>query len=187
METFTEPIDFIVNAHYDRQRRESLDKLDLGAIDAPIVDIVRGLSRLPYCFTLQSCYGHFLYPGQRDPLNIAPLPILPELTQIEYRIAYLALCIQESETGRDLVNELRQIPDIDPGTIQFGCATWFWEQQVNSYVLQVEPERYKNQDRALIPYQEALHVQRTRARFWELLRDLVEQCSGVLSCRCRLC
>jgi hypothetical protein len=135
---------------------------------------------LSYCFTLQSCYGHFMYAGQRDPLNVAPLPLLPDLVRVEYRIAYLALCVQEGEAGWDLLSDLRQVPDIDPGGVQFGCATWFWERQVNSYVLQVEPERHKDQDRALIPYREALQVQETRARFWELIRDLVERRSGAL-------
>jgi hypothetical protein len=178
METFTELIDFVSNPHYGEQRRTALGELDLSAIDAPIVDTIAGLSMVPYCFTLQSCYGHFLYPGQRDPHNIAPLPTLPDQVWVEYRIAYLALCIQEGEEGRDLLRELRKIPDIDPGEVQFGCATWFWERQVNSYVLQVEPELYKSQDRARIRYRQALHLQETRARFWDLLRELVERRSS---------
>ncbi len=43
---------------------------------------------------------------------------------------------------RDSFHDLRQIPAIDPEYIQFGCAEWFWEAQVNSYALQVEPMRH---------------------------------------------
>ncbi|MDY6892676.1 MAG: hypothetical protein SVO26_03035 [Chloroflexota bacterium] len=175
METFTEIRDFVDNPHYDEQRRQSLSRLDIDTIDAPILDIIDGFSKLPYCFTLQSCYGHFLYAGQRDPQNTEPLPVSHGIAQVEYRIAYLALCIQSSDSGRALFQDLREIPTIDPENIQFGCAGWFWKKQVNSYVLQVEPKRYMLKDRASVTYQEAVHLERVRGEFFSGLRRILQK------------
>ena len=65
---------------------------------------------------------------------------------------------QNSDLGRILSPDLRKIPVIDPEYIQFGCAKWFWERQVNSFVLQIEPERYIARDKVSINYQEALRI-----------------------------
>jgi len=74
METFTKPKESVDNPNFQEQRQESLGKLDINSIDEPIIDIVEGFSRLSYCFTLQSCYGHFLHDFQKDPHNIKALP-----------------------------------------------------------------------------------------------------------------
>lgn len=140
METFTKARPFVENPYYEEQRWNSLQKLDYSSIDSPIVEIVRGFTGLPYCFTLQSCYGHFLYPGQSDPYSIESLPADESIRIVEYRIAYLALCIEDTVRGRELFGELREITSVDPQYIQFGSADWFWERQLNSYALQVEPE-----------------------------------------------
>jgi hypothetical protein len=155
--------------------------LDLSAVDSPIVDIVRDFARTPYCFTLQSCFGHFVYDSQPNPYSVEPLPITDGITRVEYRIAYLALCIENSGPGRALFDALAKVPAVDPDYIQFGCADWFWERQVNSYALQVEPERHKTQDRIDIDYLEALHIQNTRDRFFAQIRKLLDErlaCSG---------
>jgi len=125
LETFTELKDFVNDPHYHEKRQESLTSLDLNTIDAPIVEIIDGFSKLPYCFTLQSCYGHFLHKNQENPKNIEPLPISDSIARVKYRIAYIALCIQNSDLGRVLFQHLRRIPVIDPEYIQFGCAEWF--------------------------------------------------------------
>ena len=174
METLTELRSFVSNPHFRQQRQQSLSQLDTGTIDPPILDVVSDLGRLPYCFTLQSCFGHFLSGSQRNPRNTEPLPISDTTATFEYRIAYLALCIEDSEPGRALFDALRQMTAIDPEYVQFACADWFWERQVNSYVLQVEPARHKKKDRALIAYQEALHTERIRDRFYAELRLLVQ-------------
>lgn len=147
--------------------------LDIATIDDPIVELVKGLAQLPYCFTLQSCYGHFLFHGQQDVANTDPLPSLFATARIEYRIAYLALCLQDCPSGRTLYDDLSEFPSIDDAYIQFGCAEWFWERQVNSYVLQVEPERFKNQDRAVLDYHEALHIEGIRNDFFAALASVV--------------
>jgi len=70
LETFTEPKELVVNLHYQEQRRESLAGLSEDMIDAAIIDLINGFNRLPYCFTMQSYYGHFVYKKQKDPYNI---------------------------------------------------------------------------------------------------------------------
>ena len=96
METFTKTKDFVNNPRFSEQRLECLGKLDMSTIDAPIVEMISDFTKLPYCFTLQSCYGHFLYGSQKNTHDIKPLPVSDSITKIEYRIAYIALCIENS-------------------------------------------------------------------------------------------
>ncbi len=175
METFTKLKAFVRNPSYHQQRQECIRRLDMNTIDAPLIEIIEGLLMLPYCFTLQCCYGHFLHGAQRNSKTLDPLPISDSISEVEYRIAYLALCIQDNVSGRGLFNELSEIPHIDPAYIQFGCGEWFWERQVNSYALQVEPERYKKNDRVFIGYQEALHTQKIRDEFFGELKRIIEK------------
>ncbi len=119
METFTESRPFVENEGFDDERRASLERLDLSTIDRPITGIVEGFMGLSYCLTLQSCYGHFLYAGQGDPDNIEPLPVDLNIEGVEYRIAYLALCIENSFAGRGLFDELKEIALANPNYIQF--------------------------------------------------------------------
>ena len=175
METFTELKDFVNDPHYHEKRQESLTSLDLNTIDAPIIEIIDGFSKLPYCFTLQSCYGHFLHKNQKNPENIEPLPISDSIAKVKYRIAYIALCIQNSDLGRVLFQHLRRIPVIDPEYIQFGCAEWFWKRQVNSYVLQIEPKRYITRDTVSVSYQEALHIEMIRNEFFNGLKKIIQE------------
>lgn len=181
METFTAARAFVMNPHYDEERGASLRKLDFSGIDPPIVEIVKGFSGLSYCFTLQSCYGHFLYAGQIDTHNTEPLPLDESIENVEYRIAYLALCIEDSPAGRDLFDELGEITSVDPEYIQFGSADWFWERRLNSYALQVEPKKHMTQDRCHIDYQEALQVEKARNRFFDELTTLLQKRLGTES------
>lgn len=175
METFTQTKEFVDDPSYNKRRLESLSKLDTETIDVPIAELIRGLAQLPYCFTLQSCYGHFLHGDQKNPKNIKPLPIWDSTAMVDYRIAYVALCIQDNDTGRALFNDLREFTEIDPEYIQFGCAEWFWRTHPNSYALQVEPERHMNKDSVSVSYQEALHIEATRNEFFRMLNDLIQR------------
>ncbi len=175
METFTTIKGLLHNPHYHEQRREALDRLDIDTIDKPIIQLIDDLAGLPYCFTLQSCYGHFLYDGQRDLNNTRALPISAAISKVEYRIAYVALCLQNSDLGSALLQDLGKLVSIDPEYVQFGCAEWFWKRQVNSYVVQVEPERYKTQDRLVVNYQEALHIEMVRNEFFGELGRVIEK------------
>ncbi len=173
METFSEKKPFVQNRKFSAQRQQCLAGLSDDMIDQPIVELARAINRLPYCFTLQCCFGHFVYPGQPDPHNLAPLTLVGDLTPVEYRIAYLAFCMEDSPEGVRFLASLQQVTAMDPANIQFGCADWFWERQVNSYVLQVEPDRYKYQDRAVLNGREALEIEQVRNRFYDRLRDIL--------------
>jgi hypothetical protein len=175
VETFTEPRELVENPNYQDQRQRSLAGLSDDMIDAPIVDLINGFNKLPYCFTLQSCYGHFLYNGQTDAYNLEPLPMTDTIASVEYRIAYLCLCIEGSDLGKDLLEALNAITAIDSENIQFCCADWFWEQQVNSYALQVQPDRFKHRDKAILPYLEASRIAKIRNQFFAQLQELVQK------------
>ena len=175
METFTKPKDFVGNPGFQKQRQESLDKLDISSIDEPIIDIVKNFAKLSYCFTLQSCWGHFLHNSQKDPHSLEPLPLSDEIRSVEYRIAYIAFCIENSECGIAFFKDLKEIPLINTHYIQFGSAEWFWQRHVNSFALQVEPEMYMTKDKILVDYEEALHLQDTRNRFFAELRHMLQK------------
>jgi hypothetical protein len=91
---------------------------------------------------------------------------------VEYRIAYIAFCIENNMKGRELLETLKKVSAIAPDNIQFCSAEWFWERQVNSYALQVVPERYKNEDIAILSYREALNIEKTRNEFFKALKKI---------------
>jgi len=173
LETFTQIKQFVDNPRYDEQRREIVDELDSDTIDAPIADLISGLAMLPYCFTLQSCYGHFLHGDQRNPRNTEPLPVSGHIAVVEYRLAYIALCIQNDDSGKALFDDLANVVAIDPAYVQWGCAEWFWSTYPNSYVLQVEPAGHMKKDKVSVDYREALHLEMTRDRFFSVLKGVV--------------
>ena len=175
METFIEPKELVENPHYQEQRQRCLAGLADDMIDAPIIGLINDFNKLPYCFTLQSCYGHFLYNGRKDPNNLDPLPVTNTIDTVEYRIAYIAFCIDNSESGRRLFDALKKITAIDPENIQFCCAEWFWKRQVNSYALQVEPDRFKHKDKAILNYKEALKIENIRNEFFIHLKELLQK------------
>ena len=84
---------------------------------------------------------------------------------IEYRIAYIALSIQNNEKGQEIVRMLKNIENKNPAYIQFGSAEWFWERSVNSVVIQVEPECFKTLDKIVTNYHEAVKIQKERDKF----------------------
>ena len=172
METFAEPRDFAEHGSYRQDREDVMSGLDPGSIDVPILDLVQGFARLGHCFTLQSCYGHFMWDGQSDPHS---LEVLPErdVGSITYCIAYVALCLEQSAEGARLRESLARICALDPEYIQFGSPGWFWEQYPNSYALQVEPDRFRMQDTAVMAHHEAFHVQTVRDKFFARLREVV--------------
>jgi hypothetical protein len=175
LKTFAELKALADNPRYRIQKREMLNQLNDDMIDPPIVDLVNGFNRLPYCFTLQSCHGHFVYTGQSDPRHLGGLPAKGIIANLTYRIAYMAFCIENSASGRWLFEALRAMTAVDPENVQFCCANWFWQRQVNSYVLQVVPDRFKCEDTASIELEEALHVERTRNQFFVRLGGWLEK------------
>jgi len=174
VETFTDPKELVENPHYQMQKQKNIGELTNDMIDMPIIDLINGFNKLPYCFTLQSCYGHFVYNDQKDLYSLDPLPVMDTIAMVEYRIAYIAFCIEKSLLGRELFESLKEITSIDPENIQFCCAEWFWKRQVNSYALQVEPDRFKRKDKATIDFKEAVYIEKIRNAFFIQLDKLLD-------------
>jgi hypothetical protein len=174
METFAPPRPLTDYPGFEAERSRSLARLEPGALDAPIRELVLDFARLPQCFTLQSCYGHFVHAEQPDRASLEPLPG-HDIGQVTYRIAYLALCIEDSRAGRRLLRALEDVPAVDSELIQLGSPTWFWDRHPNSYALQVEPARYAHRDVAMIPYREALTIEMVRGRFFSSLGTVVHR------------
>lgn len=175
MVTFTEARGLVANARYADERREALDALDLTAVDDPIVDIVEAFELLPSCFTLQCCCGHFVTETGQDEHSLAAIPV-GHSGSVRYRIDYLAFCVENGERGRAVLDMLSELPAVDPAYVQFGSADWFWDQWVNSYVLQVAPTAYRFKDQAALAAGEAVHTERVRdAVFAELRRVLLTE------------
>ena len=181
METFTAPKEFVKNPNFKDQRLKCLSDLTDDMLDAPIIEIISRMNKWPYCFTIQSCYGHFLYPGQQNQDNLECLPLtksidrIVRIDRVDYRIAYIAFCIENSASGKALFETLRDVALIDPDNIQFCSAEWFWQRQVNSYALQVEPDRFKDKDRVVLGYREALNIEKIRNEFFVQLRALLRK------------
>lgn len=173
METFAEPKEMVENPRYFEQRQKSLSGLTDDKIDAPIIEIINGMNKLPYCFTIQSCHGHYLYSGQKKPDNLESLPLTKTIDRVDYRIAYVAFCIENSASGKRCFEALRDVALIDPDNIQFCSAEWFWQRQVNSYALQVEPDRFKHKDRVVLDYTEALYIEKIRNEFFIQVKALL--------------
>lgn len=174
METFTEPIEFVDDARYAERRAEALSGLDLDSIDAPIRWIVERFAGIPHCFTLQCCFGHFLFAGNTDERNLNPLPD-EDCGTIRYRIAYIAFCLENSPAGRTLRDALERIPAAAPDDIQFCTVDWFRERYPNNFALQVEPYRLRFQDEAMLEYQEALRIQNSRGLFFTRLEEVLQR------------
>ena len=174
METFTLPNEFVNNPQYDQDRNAALATLDIESIDEPIAAFIADFTILPHSFTLQSCYGHFLYTPEQDVHNLDSLPS-DASGMIKYRIAYIAFCIQNSPLGKSFYNRLTRIPAAAPDFIQFGSADWFWMRYHNSYVLQVVPRQFMTKDEVTINHEEAVHVQKCRDLFFIKLRELLDR------------
>jgi len=179
METFIPLKPLVDNREFPAQRARAIAELESAAIDAPIVGLVSGLNSLPYCFTIQSCCGHFLYGEHLDPRNTERLPPSENSDTVEYRIAYVALCVDNCGRGESFLRDLQAVTCIDPDYVQFGCATWFWGRQVNSYALQVEPDRFKTKDSVCVDYQEALHLQSVRDACYARLGHVLDLRRGM--------
>ena len=175
METFTDIKEFVDNPDFNTQRKIALSGLDIELIDKPIRRLIEAFAGLPYCFTLQSCWGHFTYPGNKSPNNLDPLPDKRIPEDIEYRIAYVCFCIQDCPEGRRLFEDLSQVPEADRDYIQFGSAGWFWERQVNTYTLQVEPVRFSVRDTTKVSCEEALHIEKVRNLFFQNLENITKR------------
>jgi hypothetical protein len=167
METFAGPKPFVDNPEYEKNRSGALETLRsliaTGRIDPPLVELMELFSRVPHCYTLQSCYGHFVHERQSDEHTTARLaPYRGMVHMVHYRIAYIAFVLEKSKNGFVLCRDLRTLASRNPWYIQFGSAGWFWEQSVNTYQIQVILEREKGKDSLQVTYDEALRLENVR-------------------------
>ena len=170
METYIPARPFTVHPTFDEERKEALRSLDPSAIDPPLKSLVSFINMRPELFTLQCCHGHFVAEDGRELINAGEGN---KTESFVYRLAYLAVCIADSEAGQKARAQLMSIPArVDPEYVQFGSATWFWDQWPNSFVVQVMPERFKDLDKARIGYAEALQVEKIRDAFFVALGEL---------------
>jgi hypothetical protein len=175
VETFIEARELAPNPGYAEERRRTLAAIEWDGLDAPVVDVVRAFEPLPYCFTLQCCHGHFLTETGQDAHDLAPLPE-GYGGAVRYRIAYVAFVVEPGELGRAFLDRMSRVPTlVDAAYVQFGSAGWFWDQWVDSYVLQVEPAAHRFKDQAVLTAGEALRTQRVRDEFFEELRQLLAE------------
>jgi len=172
LETYTEPNKMVENLLFQEQRLKILSTLPETRIDEPMVEIVTAFNKLPYCFTLQCCYGHFVYKNDKRSYSTKPLSVMAPDSRVEYQIAYIAFCIENNPSGRSLFKSMEAIPGDDHQNIQFCGAEWFWERQVNSYALQVEPDRFKHKDSVTLDFEEALLIENVRNAFFVRLKEL---------------
>jgi len=175
VETFVPAVEFVEDSGFATRRRRAMRDLDLDALDVPVAELIAGFAELPWCFTLQCCYGHFVRRGDDDHTLARLAGEALSAEPVLYRIAYVAWCIDPGAEGRRLRDDLRDVAAHEPALVQFGSATWFVERQVNSYVLQVEPERYAHLDKVLLGYDEALRVQAARDAFFVRLSGLLDE------------
>jgi hypothetical protein len=178
VETFSAPRNLVKNSSFAAQKKACLVGLCGVTLDEPLTDLVAEINQLSCCFTLQSCFGHFLYPGQDDPYCCDPLPPLAPGTKVKYKIAYLAFCLEDSEPGRRLLEKMKDIARMDPDHIQLGSPDWFWERQINAYALQVEPSRYQHLDTAVLDCEEAWRVEKTRNEVFREMEVLLRTWNG---------
>jgi hypothetical protein len=180
METFTPPRPFITHQDYRRDRERTLQNLSQeilkNAIDPPLLPLVQECISIPHCFTLQCCYGHFVHRLAPDLENLVPISSIREpVGPIRYRIAYLVLCIENSRNGRSLYHDLAGMTEMDLMFIQFGSADWFWDQMPNTYCIQLEPERLKEEDSGLVSWEEALRIEELRTPFFAELVNIMHR------------
>jgi len=176
METYTDCKPFIDNPNFKEDRRNILDNLEVGGMDLPLIPLVQKINRLPYVFSLQCCHGHFLWQNGKEIKTLEPLETD---TSVTYRLAYIALCIENSSSGRRLQQRLMNIPlFINQDNIQFCSAQWFWDQWPNSYALQIMPERFKAFDSALTTYAEAREIAKIRDACFAYLDEFVTNISN---------
>jgi hypothetical protein len=174
METFTEPREMVEDLHFTQKRAKALKQLRMSHIDPPIRDIVEGFQAVPHCFTIQSCHGHIMERGPDGGLGrIEPELGLPN--QGLYQIAYFALVLENSEAGRKWYQALADLSLLDHEYIQFGSADWFWNSLgfLNSYVIQVEPHRFRHLDRFSMDRQEAQKWLSAKGLLFSELRKLL--------------
>lgn len=175
METFIAAKEMVEDPSFEEKREKALKQFHMSEIDPQIRDVVNGFAQMEHCFTVQSCHGHIIEQDTDSKVirRIDPEPELPETGC--YQLAYLALVIENSVPGRELMRALAGLASEDEEFIQWGCAEWFWITQghPNSYVIQVQPYRFRNLDRFTMEREEAETWLAARDRLFRKVRKIL--------------
>ncbi len=174
MQTYTKTRPIEDNPDFEAQRDAAREALDLSTVDEPMVRLIQDLNRLPHVFTQQCCFGHFVGDGETDTSTLAPPPPMGK-KPMEYRLAYLAFCVSDDDRGRAFLERVRDLRDLDPKYIQVCSADWFWDQQVNSFAIQVSPKRMRKLDSMTLDGKEIRHVSHVRTQLWRRFSDAVKK------------
>jgi hypothetical protein len=180
MQTFTAEKTLAENPDFEQQRAEAhhqlQDLIEAQEIDPPLVPLLSRFMAVPHCFTIQSCYGHFVHQREPDIKNTTRLgPYAESITCVEYRLAYMAFVVRNASAGQSFLRDLRGMPALDRDYVQFGCAEWFWARQVNSYVVQIEPAWGRDKDSLEVDISVALRLEDIRDRFFDQLHDIAQR------------
>jgi hypothetical protein len=180
METFNPARPFTLHPGYvsDREKaqRELAEEILRGSIDPPLLPMIRECIPITHFFTVQCCFGHFVHDMEPDTENLVPpSQYSGKIETVRYRLAYLAICLQNNIRGREMYSDLEEMAADNPDYVQFGSADWFWERMVNTYCIQLEPERLKNRDSEVITLEEALHLETLREDFFTRLTGIVQK------------
>ena len=172
METFINSKEMVKDNRFSVKRAEALRHLSMSDIDPKIRDIIEVFAKMRHCFTIQSCQGHIIEQstGKDRVKRIDPESELPASGL--YQIAYLALVLENSKHGRNLYQVLADISKLNNDFIQLGSAKWFWTTKgfINSYVIQVEPFRFRHLDRFNMDCEDAGKWLEARELFFKELR-----------------
>jgi len=180
METFTPARPFTLHPGYVAEReqahRELEEEMCRGSIDPPLLPMIRKCIPITHCFTVQCCFGHFVHDLEPDTENlVSPSLYKVRIEVVRYRIAYLAVCLEDNTPGRKMYSDLEELAVGNPDYILFGSADWFWERMVNTYIIQLEPERLKTKDSGVIAMEEALHIEALREEFFMRLAGIIHK------------
>ena len=172
METYTNAKKLVEDPGFILNREQYVQSIRTHQLDLPLRRFIRRFNQIPYAFTLQCCWGHFKQQVHTEPVEL--LKRSNSFKYVLYRIAYIAICVQNGFEGRRFLQQLKETASLSPGYIQFGSAQWFWKRQVNSYILQVMPDRFKCHDKILLGYNEAQRVQECRGEFFTFLNQKID-------------
>lgn len=173
METFAPARPLVDVPRFIQRRNRVLSGLAPDELDAPVRTHVARLNARPCCFTLQCCWGHFVHGDQPDETGLAPPPD-HDVGDIDYRIAYLALAVDNDRDGIRLLDALATVVRVDPDNVQFGSPAWFWDRHPNAYALQVEPIRFSHLDHAIVGHREARRLAEVRDEVYEELDRILD-------------
>ncbi len=179
MLTFIKPRQMVQDPSFVSRKKSIKSSLNISTIDFQIENLIKEIYNLSFCYTVQSCYGHIIR-GVPNLHTLERIEITGKLPKIAtYQVAYIAIVIENSNSGNKLFNNLLNIPFIDQKFIHFGSAEWFWDDQGfnNSYVIQVIPSESKYLDHFNMNQESAIQWVSARTKFFQELERLFEKAS----------